>query len=142
MEVYDYNICVTQRMHWTWYFTLCEGILYRHLIRVNCRLYMARDLISKVRYVLIYPSVMGKNIICMIRQSLTMAPDHISQVSKVLIYLYFIGKNIVRTIRQALTIFSKTGMYGEQVIWLILLSKVWYWIYKSRMFRWKGIPAF
>ena len=59
---------------------------------------------------------MGKNIVCMIRQSLTMAPDHISQVSKLLIDPYFIGKNIIRTIRQALTSFSKTGMYGEQVI--------------------------
>ena len=115
MQVYDYNICMTQRMHLIRYFTLCEIILYRHLIEVNCRLYMAPDRISQVRYVLIYPSVMRNNIICMIRQSLTMAPDHISQISNVLIYLSIINKNIISTIRQALTIFSKTGTYGEQV---------------------------
>ena len=77
---------------------------------------MAPDRISQVRYVLIYLSVMGKNIICIIRQALTMAPDHISQASNVLIYLSFICNNIIRTIRQALTKFSKTGMYREQVI--------------------------
>ena len=126
MQVYDYNICVTQRMHWTRYFTICERILYCHLIGLNCWLYMAPDRISQVRYVLIYPSVMGKNIICIIRQALTMAPDHIPQVSNVLIYLSFICNNIIRTIRQALRIFSKTGMYREQVIWWILLTKVWY----------------
>ena len=76
---------------------------------------MAPDRISQVRYVLIYLYVMGNNIICMIRQSLTMAPDHISQVSNVSIYPSVVGKNIIRTIRQALTEFSKTGTYGEQV---------------------------
>ena len=75
---------------------------------------MALDRISQVRHVLIYPSVMGKNIVCMIRQSLTMAPDHMSQVSNILIYPSFIGKNIIRTIRQALTKFSLTDKYGEQ----------------------------
>ena len=58
---------------------------------------------------------MGKNIICMISQSLTMALDHISQVSNVLIYPSVIGKNIIRKIRQAFTFSPKTSMYGEQV---------------------------
>ena len=62
-----------------------------------------------------------------------MAPDRIFQVSDILIHPYFIGKNIICTIRQALTTFNKPGTYVEQATLLILLRKVWYQIYESRI---------
>ena len=62
-----------------------------------------------------------------------MVLDWISQLSDALIYLSVIGKNIICTIRQALMPFSKTGMYGEQATSWILLRKLWYQIYESRI---------
>ena len=52
-------------------FCIMWAILFRHLIGVNCRLYMTPYCISQVSGVLIYPVVIGKNIVLMIRQDLT-----------------------------------------------------------------------
>ena len=59
--------------------------------------------------------------------------DRISEVRNVLIYLAVIGKNIIRTIRQALMKFSKPGTHGEQSTLWIIIRKVWYRIYESRI---------
>ena len=50
-------------------FHIMRVILFRHLIIVNCRLYTALKRISKISNVLIYPAVIGKNIIVMIRKA-------------------------------------------------------------------------
>ena len=39
-------------------------------------------------------------------------------------------------------IFTKPGTYGEKATLLILLRKVWYQIYESRIFEWKVRPVF
>ena len=62
---------MTQRMCWTWHFILCKAILFCHLIRATCILYMAADPIFKVSNVLNHPSVTVSNIISMIRQTIT-----------------------------------------------------------------------
>ena len=97
-------------MHWTCNFTWWKAILLRHLIAVNCRLYMATYHIFQVRDILIYPSIIDKNIICIIRQ--------------------------------ALMTFTKPGTYGEQVELWIIIHKIWYWIYESRILWWKVRPVF
>ena len=51
-------------------FQIMQAILFRHLIGVNCILYMAPDPISEVSNVLIYPTVMVSNRIITIRQAL------------------------------------------------------------------------
>ena len=62
---------MTQRMHWTCHYTLCEAILFRHLIGVNCILYIVLNPIYQVRNILVYPTVIVTNIIRTIRQALT-----------------------------------------------------------------------
>ena len=53
-----------------WQFTLCEEVLFCHLIRGNCTLYASLDQISQIINVLIYPAIIGKNIIRTIIQAL------------------------------------------------------------------------
>ena len=48
-----------------------RAILFRHLIRVNYKLYMALDWILQISDVLIHPDVIGNNIICTIKKALT-----------------------------------------------------------------------
>ena len=69
---------------------------------------MAPDRILQVRNVLIYPAVVGNNLIPTIIQALTMSTDHIFQVSDVLIYLDVIGKNIIHKIGQDLNNICQT----------------------------------
>ena len=114
-------------------FNIMQVILFRHLIGLNCRLHMAMDIISQLSDVLIYPSVMGNNIIIAIRQVLPVAPDHILQVSDVLIYPAIIVNNIIHTIRKALNDIRQTR-YVQRTSYIIdPLCKVWYQIYKSRI---------
>ena len=51
-------------------FHIMRVIIFRHLIGVNCRLYMDPDRIFQVRNLLIYLYVIDKNIIRTIRQAL------------------------------------------------------------------------
>ena len=50
---------------------IMQVILFRHLIGLNCRLYMVLDMILKISDVLIYPSILGNNLVCKIIQALT-----------------------------------------------------------------------
>ena len=52
-------------------FYIMRVILFCHLIILSCRLYMYQDQIFQGRDVFVYLDVTGKNIICMIRQTLT-----------------------------------------------------------------------
>ena len=52
-------------------FHIIGVILLCHLIGAKCILYMSMDWILQVRNVLVYPSVIGNNILCTIIQALT-----------------------------------------------------------------------
>ena len=50
---------------------IMREVLFYHLIRVNCTLYIALDQISQISDILIYTASIVKNIVCMIKQALT-----------------------------------------------------------------------
>ena len=49
---------------------IMRAVLFCHLIRKNCTLYIALDQISQISDILIYPAIIGKNIIRTIIQAL------------------------------------------------------------------------
>ena len=49
---------------------IMRAVLFCHLIRRNCTLYIALDQISQISDILIYPAIIGKNIIRTIIQAL------------------------------------------------------------------------
>ena len=62
-----------------------------------------------------------------------MTPDHVFKVINILIYPAVIDKNIIHTIRQTLAKNFKPVTNREQASLWILLRRVWFLLYKSRI---------
>ena len=78
-------------------FHIILEILFRHLIRVNCTLYIALDQISQISDILIYPASIVKNIVCMIRKSSTHSPNQVCTEKKVHYGLFYVRSGIEYT---------------------------------------------
>ena len=66
---------------------IMRAVLFCHLIRGNCTLYIALDQISQISDILIYTASIVKNIVCMIKQALTAFAKPVTYVEHITLWI-------------------------------------------------------